>query len=281
MIKYISVFAIFAMMTVAAAHANATIRSGPRTGTAGTATIRTATTGAGATPVRSQGQATSSVARTTTTQRSASNISRAQPTAFDGDMSEFVRTMELDAVKDTLSNRIDSIAISGGGTPGADGREIELQVGAAHIQWRYVGGGAWHNLVSLAEITGPTGAAGADGLPGTMGLTGPRGADGTDGRNVEISVIGNSLAYRLAGDAFWNDLISLDMIGGGVQPEHLGFLAFLNSAPRDRLSQDVQSSLARADSAIQESDINNVIRTTGTHTVTGILNVPTQPLPPL
>ncbi|MDA3943719.1 MAG: hypothetical protein PF694_09300 [Bacteroidetes bacterium] len=43
------------------------------------------------------------------------------------------------------------------GPAGNDGREIELQTSATHIQWRYVGDESWLNLVALADITGPTG----------------------------------------------------------------------------------------------------------------------------
>lgn len=41
------------------------------------------------------------------------------------------------------------------GTPGADGREVQLQVSATHIQWRYVGATSWTNLIALSSL-GPT-----------------------------------------------------------------------------------------------------------------------------
>lgn len=47
------------------------------------------------------------------------------------------------------------------GDPGADGREVELQKGTTHIQWRYVGDPTWIDLVSLDDITGPPGSGGA------------------------------------------------------------------------------------------------------------------------
>jgi len=43
------------------------------------------------------------------------------------------------------------------GPPGDDGREVELQANATHIQWRYVGDATWTNLVALSVITGPPG----------------------------------------------------------------------------------------------------------------------------
>ena len=42
----------------------------------------------------------------------------------------------------------------GGGTAGADGREIELKATDTHIQWRYVGEPSWTNLVELSTLKG-------------------------------------------------------------------------------------------------------------------------------
>ncbi|SFV33133.1 hypothetical protein SAMN05216456_1896 [Devosia crocina] len=51
------------------------------------------------------------------------------------------------------------------GNPGADGREIELQVSQTHVQWR-LAGGAWANLIALAELQGPPGATTIGGIDG-------------------------------------------------------------------------------------------------------------------
>jgi len=73
---------------------------------------------------------------------------------------------------------------SGQGTPGEDGRDIELQKGTTHIQWRYVGDTAWSDLVALVDLHGTNGTDGVtpikgvdynDGTPGTSGI------DGIDG----------------------------------------------------------------------------------------------------
>lgn len=45
----------------------------------------------------------------------------------------------------------------GGGTPGADGKSVELQKSATAIQWRQTGG-TWADLCPLSSITGPAGA---------------------------------------------------------------------------------------------------------------------------
>lgn len=100
----------------------------------------------------------------------------------------------------------------GSGTPGKDGREIELQNNGTAIQWRYVGDNAWTDLVQLSEITGQKGDPGQTGAtpniqigtvqtlePGqhaTASFTGtpenpllnlgiPRGKDGNDGESNE------------------------------------------------------------------------------------------------
>lgn len=57
---------------------------------------------------------------------------------------------------------IDELKAGGGGsgTPGKDGREIELQNSGTEIQWRYVGDESWTDLVQLSEITGEKGDPG-------------------------------------------------------------------------------------------------------------------------
>lgn len=61
---------------------------------------------------------------------------------------------------------------SGSGTPGKDGREIELQNSGTAIQWRYVGDESWTDLVQLSEITGTKGDPGEDGITPTIGENG-------------------------------------------------------------------------------------------------------------
>lgn len=53
------------------------------------------------------------------------------------------------------------------GAVGADGREVELQKTATHIQWRYVGETGWNNLAALADLKGDKGDQGDQGPPGT------------------------------------------------------------------------------------------------------------------
>lgn len=57
---------------------------------------------------------------------------------------------------------------------GYDGREVELQKTATHIQWRYVTDppSAWNDLVPLTDISGADGADGADGKNYSCAITG-------------------------------------------------------------------------------------------------------------
>jgi hypothetical protein len=51
---------------------------------------------------------------------------------------------------------------------GAAGSEIELQVNATHIQWRYAGTTAWTNLIALSALEGAPGEPGAAGTSGML-----------------------------------------------------------------------------------------------------------------
>lgn len=65
-------------------------------------------------------------------------------------------------VQEGATVRVPASALKGlQGDPGDDGREVELQKGTTHIQWRYVGDPTWTDLVSLDDITGPPGTGGA------------------------------------------------------------------------------------------------------------------------
>ena len=45
----------------------------------------------------------------------------------------------------------------GGGGPGGEGREVELQNNGTAIQWRCVGDADWQDLVDLEDLKGPQG----------------------------------------------------------------------------------------------------------------------------
>ncbi len=48
---------------------------------------------------------------------------------------------------------------------GADGREVELQSTATHIQWRYAGETSWVNLVAKTDLEGLQGPEGYRATP--------------------------------------------------------------------------------------------------------------------
>lgn len=67
------------------------------------------------------------------------------------------------------------------GDTGADGRAVEMQLGATHVQWRYIGDTAWTDIVAVADITGPQGPQGVQGPQGDTGPEGPQGLKGDTG----------------------------------------------------------------------------------------------------
>ena len=87
----------------------------------------------------------------------------------------------------------------GGGGTGTNGREVELQKTATHIQWRYVGDLTWTNLVLLSELKGAdstvagpkgdTGTKGDTGLPGLKGDTGLKGDKGDKGDTGDTGAV--------------------------------------------------------------------------------------------
>lgn len=102
-------------------------------------------------------------------------------------------------VIESILKRLDVLEENGGGggTPGKDGREIELQKSSTAIQWRYVGGESWTDLVQLSDITGP---AGPQGEKGETGEQGPAGKDGAQGPAGEQGPAGQDGAQGPKGD---------------------------------------------------------------------------------
>lgn len=101
----------------------------------------------------------------------------------------------------------------GGGGTGVDGREVELQKNATHIQWRYKGQVTWTNLVLLADLKGAPGTDGAPGTPGTPG------SNGADGRSVQVQASATHIQWRLVGDPTWINIVALSSLQGpqGIQ----------------------------------------------------------------
>jgi hypothetical protein len=88
------------------------------------------------------------------------------------------------------------------GIDGDDGREIELQVTATYIQWRYVGDVSWTNLIALSSLKG---ADGADGVDGT---------NGADGKQVQLQKSATHIQWKYDTDVTWTDLVALADLKG-------------------------------------------------------------------
>lgn len=121
------------------------------------------------------------------------------PPVLEGlETSELVIQDNPDIIEQILA-RLDDLEENGGGsgTPGKDGREIEIQNNGTAIQWRYVGDSDWTDLVQLSDLkgekgdkgdkgdTGATGPQGPTGETGPQGPVGPAGKDGAQGPKGE------------------------------------------------------------------------------------------------
>lgn len=122
------------------------------------------------------------------------NTTIAQLTVLEGlETTEAVVAENPDVIEQILT-RLDELEENGGGsgTPGKDGREIELQNNGAAIQWRYAGDDEWTDLVQLSDLKG-------EGIPegGTTGQVLTKQSD-TDGEVVwkDITILDNSITYK-------------------------------------------------------------------------------------
>lgn len=75
----------------------------------------------------------------------------------------------------------------------------ELRNNGTAIQWKYSDEADWHDLVAIADITGPTGQ---------------KGADGANGKTPEFRVSENTLQWRYVGDKIWLNLYDLSVLKG-------------------------------------------------------------------
>lgn len=115
----------------------------------------------------------------------------------------------------------------------ASSSRIEMRANATHVQFKYVDGTTWTDLVALTEITGEQGiqgiqgaqgiqgSQGIQGLQGPVGLQGdpgPTGAQGAAGPAVELQKTATHIQWRVAGTATWIDLAALTDITGPQGP---------------------------------------------------------------
>ena len=131
------------------------------------------------------------------------NTTVAQLTVLEGlETTEAVVAENPDIIEQILV-RLDELEENGGGggTPGKDGREIELQNSGTAIQWRYKGDDAWIDLVQLSSLKGEKGDKGDKGDKGETGATGPQGPQGETGAQGPAGPQGETGPQGPAGDS--------------------------------------------------------------------------------
>ena len=97
----------------------------------------------------------------------------------------------------TAPNQVLNLVLQKGET-GAAATNVELQASGTHLQWRYVGGSSWTNLVALTAITGPAGSTGAAGTP------------------VELQASSTHIQWRYVGGSTWTNVIALASLVGAT-----------------------------------------------------------------
>jgi hypothetical protein len=124
------------------------------------------------------------------------------------------------------------------GQAGADGKNIELQTSATHIQWRKSGDSSWTNLVALADLKGSKGDKGDVGNTGQIGQTGQTGSPGTDGKSVELNVSATHIQWRQTGSTTWLNLVPLaDLKGAKGDAGSKGDVGATGAMPTIKVSQ--------------------------------------------
>lgn len=71
------------------------------------------------------------------------------------------KTTTMDLIAKNIKGQPGETGVQGpAGKNGVNGKEVELQKGASHIEWRYKGTEPWTQLIALTELKGPQGATG-------------------------------------------------------------------------------------------------------------------------
>ncbi len=112
----------------------------------------------------------------------------------------------------------------------ASSSRIEMRVTATHVQYKYVDGSTWYDVIPLADLEGAqgpqgiqgiqglTGPQGIQGIQGVQGDTGPTGAQGEPGPSLELQKSATHLQWRVVGATTWLDLAPLADITGPQGP---------------------------------------------------------------
>lgn len=137
---------------------------------------------------------------------------------------------------------------------GDDGREVELQGGVTHLQWRYVGDVAWTNLFARADFKGDTGEKGDafafDAKPADLAARAAYDAE-PEGFTVLVMDTGTVYARVSATAGVWSDGFPF----GQTQNAILAALSELNAAPGLLYQEDGATFSKRAIGAAADTDV--------------------------
>lgn len=116
------------------------------------------------------------------------NVVVQEPTGVDGATSSFFgrgAAPALQAFEEDAKQYAEAAAASA--AEAASSSRIEMRVNATHVQYKYVDGSTWYDVVPISTLAGPEGAIGPQGpigptgLQGDVGPQGPQGIQGTQG----------------------------------------------------------------------------------------------------
>ncbi|WP_313573529.1 hypothetical protein [Brevundimonas sp.] len=137
---------------------------------------------------------------------------------------------------------------------GDDGREVELQPGVTHLQWRYVGDATWTNLFARADFKGDTGEKGDafafDAKPADLAARAAYDAE-PEGFTVLVMDTGTVYARVSATAGVWSDGFPF----GQTQNAILTALSELNAAPGLLYQEDGATFSKRAIGAAADTDV--------------------------
>lgn len=137
---------------------------------------------------------------------------------------------------------------------GDDGREVEMQSGVTHLQWRYVGEATWTNLFARADFKGDQGEKGDafafDAKPADLAA---RAAYDAEPEGFTVLVMDTGTVYaRVSGTAgVWSDGFPF----GQTQNAILTALSELNAAPGLLYQEDGATFSKRAIGAAADTDV--------------------------
>ena len=112
------------------------------------------------------------------------------------------------------------------GLDGLDGREINLRVSEAYIQWQYTDDLDWQNLIALEDLTGANGKEVLfqvtegyiqwryNGDPSWTNLIELSMLMGSNGKEVLFQVSDDYIQWQYVGDSTWTNLIELSSLAG-------------------------------------------------------------------